>query len=102
MVIFAFVEARSGMPQTRGCSRGSADFGPVFRQLLGETAPLSPNTMIRIKEEWQAEYEAWRCRPLENESSMSGQTESTSARDLKRRTAACSRSWARERTEARI
>jgi transposase-like protein len=48
-----------------GLSTG--DFEPVFRQLLGETAPLSPNTMIRIKEEWEAEYKAWRERPLENE-----------------------------------
>jgi putative transposase len=45
----------------------SGDFEPVFRQLLGETAPLSPNTMIRIKEEWEAEYKAWRERPLANE-----------------------------------
>ncbi len=29
-----------------GLSTG--DFEPVFRQLLGETAPLSPSTMIRI------------------------------------------------------
>jgi len=39
----------------------------VFRQLLGETAPLSANTMMRIKEEWESEYQAWRERPLENE-----------------------------------
>jgi putative transposase len=45
----------------------SGDFEPVFRQLLGETAPLSPNTMIRIKEGWEAEYKAWRERPLANE-----------------------------------
>ena len=45
----------------------SGDFEPVFRQLLGETAPLSPNTMLRIKEEWEAEYKAWRERPLEHE-----------------------------------
>ncbi len=48
-----------------GLSTG--DFEPVFRQLLGETAPLSPSTMIRLKGEWQAEYEAWRTRPLEHE-----------------------------------
>ena len=48
-----------------GLSTG--DFEPVFRQLLGETAPLSPNTMIRLKAEWQGEYEAWRGRPLEHE-----------------------------------
>jgi hypothetical protein len=38
----------------------TGDLEPVFRQLLGETAPLSPTTLIRIKEEWEAEYRAWR------------------------------------------
>jgi len=37
-----------------GLSTG--DFEPVFRQLLGETAPLSPNTIVRLKEEWEDEY----------------------------------------------
>lgn len=42
----------------------SGDFEPVFRHLLGRRAPLSPNTILRLKDEWQAEYEAWRQRPL--------------------------------------
>jgi transposase-like protein len=42
----------------------SGDFEPAFRGLLGERAPLSPNTVLRLKAEWQAEYEAWRRRPL--------------------------------------
>jgi putative transposase len=42
----------------------SGDFEPVFRNLLGERAPLSPNTILRLKDEWQADYEAWRRRPL--------------------------------------
>jgi putative transposase len=42
----------------------SGDFEPAFRSLVGERAPLSPNTMLRLKAEWQAEYEAWRRRPL--------------------------------------
>ena len=45
----------------------SGDFEPVFRQLLGETAPLSPNTIVRLKQEWEQEYEAWRRRPLDLE-----------------------------------
>lgn len=45
----------------------SGDFEPVFRQLLGETAPLSPNTILRLKDEWEQEYEAWRRRPLDLE-----------------------------------
>jgi putative transposase len=42
----------------------SGDFEPVFRQLLGERAPLSANTVLRLKDEWQAEYDAWARRPL--------------------------------------
>jgi len=42
----------------------SGDFEPAFRSLLGERAPLSPNTVLRLKHEWQADYEAWRKRPL--------------------------------------
>lgn len=44
----------------------SGDFEPVFRQLLGETAPLSANTILRLKERWEQEYEAWRRRPLDH------------------------------------
>jgi putative transposase len=79
----------------------SGDFEPIFRQLLGETAPLSPNTMIRIKEEWEAEYKAWRERPLENERFVHVWG-STLASAWRRRTAAYSRSWAQERMEPRI
>ncbi len=46
-----------------GLSTG--DFEPVFRALLGESAPLSATSITRLKEEWQAEYEAWRKRPLD-------------------------------------
>lgn len=46
-----------------GLSTG--DFEPVFRTLVGETTALSPNTIVRLKDEWQAEYEAWRKRPLD-------------------------------------
>jgi putative transposase len=45
----------------------SGDFEPVFRQLLGENAPLSPNTILRLKEEWAREYEIWRQRPLDHD-----------------------------------
>ena len=45
----------------------SGDFEPVFRQLLGEAAPLSPNTILRLKQEWEQDYQVWRLRPLEDE-----------------------------------
>jgi transposase-like protein len=42
----------------------SGDFEPVFRALVGDTAALSPNSIVRLKEEWQHEYETWKKRPL--------------------------------------
>jgi len=42
----------------------SGDFEPVFRALVGETAALSASSIVRLKEEWQQEYETWRKRPL--------------------------------------
>jgi transposase-like protein len=45
-----------------GLSTG--DFEPVFRALLGETAPLSSTSITRLKAEWQEEFESWRTRPL--------------------------------------
>jgi transposase-like protein len=42
----------------------TGDFEPVFRELVGETTALSPNAIVRLKEYWEKEYEAWRKRPL--------------------------------------
>ena len=44
----------------------TGDFEPVFRELVGETTALSPNTIVRLKESWEQEYAAWRKRPLWN------------------------------------
>lgn len=40
------------------------DFDLALRGLLGEGAPLSASVVARLKEVWQAEYEAWRTRSL--------------------------------------
>ena len=40
------------------------DFDLALRGLLGEGAPLSASAVARLKEVWQAEYEAWRTRSL--------------------------------------
>ena len=42
----------------------TGDFEPVFRELVGETTALSANAVVRLKERWGQEYEAWRRRPL--------------------------------------
>jgi putative transposase len=43
----------------------TGDFEPVFRELVGETTALSANAVVRLKERWGEEYEAWRQRSLE-------------------------------------
>jgi putative transposase len=42
----------------------TGDFEPALRGLLGEAAALSPSTVVRLKQEWEGEYEAWRTRSL--------------------------------------
>lgn len=44
----------------------SGDFEPVFRELLGDKAPLSANTILRLKESWAEEYRIWSRRPLDH------------------------------------
>lgn len=42
----------------------SGDFEPAFRELLGEKAPLSGSTILRLRGEWEADYAAWCHRPI--------------------------------------
>ena len=48
-----------------GVSTG--DFEPVFRHLLGETAPLSPSSIVRLKADWHEEFASWQKRRLDKE-----------------------------------
>jgi putative transposase len=41
------------------------DFDLALRGLLGEDAPISANTVARLKEKWHAEYEEWATRRLD-------------------------------------
>ncbi len=43
------------------------DFDRALRALLGDGAALSPSTISRLTEQWQAEFDAWRKRPIEDE-----------------------------------
>ena len=45
-----------------GLSTG--DFEPVFRQIVGETAALSRNAIVRLKQRWESEYRVWCSRVL--------------------------------------
>ena len=42
------------------------DFELALRGLLGEGAPLSPASLLRLKTQWQGEYEAWKQRRLDD------------------------------------
>ncbi len=42
------------------------DFELALRGLLGAGAPLSGSTVVRLKEKWQAELEAWQTRRLDD------------------------------------
>lgn len=43
----------------------TGDFEPALRTLLGEAAPLSPASIVRLKTQWAQEYEAWKARRLD-------------------------------------
>ena len=41
------------------------DFGEALKALVGDQARgLSANTIVRLKEQWSAEYDEWRRRDL--------------------------------------
>ena len=42
------------------------DFDLALRGLLGDKAPLSASTVARLKEKWQAEWEVWQSRALDD------------------------------------
>lgn len=48
------VPGRLGQRRFRACSAA----------WVGSTAALSPNTILRLKDKWRQEYEAWKQRPL--------------------------------------
>jgi putative transposase len=47
-----------------GLALGDVDL--ALRGLLGDAAPLSPTSLVRLKAQWQLEYEAWKGRRLED------------------------------------
>jgi putative transposase len=42
------------------------DFDLALRGLLGAGAPLSASSIARLKAGWQAEYDLWKSRPVED------------------------------------
>lgn len=45
----------------------SGDFQQCFQGVLGDSAPLSQTSVLRMKEDWEGEYQLWRKRRLEKE-----------------------------------
>ena len=48
-----------------GLSAG--DFQQCFQAFLGQSAPLSETSILRMKEAWEDEYRLWKKRPLDKE-----------------------------------
>jgi len=59
-------QVRDLLPELYLHGLAERDFDLALRGLLGEDAPLSASTVARLKEKWDAEYEAWRSRPLDD------------------------------------
>src|SRR5262249_58725077 len=52
-------EAGELLPQLYLHGLALGDFELALRGLLGDGAPLSPASLLRLKVQWQAEYETW-------------------------------------------
>lgn len=60
-------EVAAALPQLYLHGLATGDFRDALEALLGEAAPLSPASIVRLKQEWEQEYEAWKQRPLQVE-----------------------------------
>ncbi len=55
---------RALLPELYLQGLATGDFEPALRTLLGEAAPLSQTSIVRLKASWQAEYDTWAHRRL--------------------------------------
>jgi transposase-like protein len=55
------------IPQLYLHGLASGDFQQCFGTFLGSEAPLSETSILRQKQQWESEYQAWKKRPLERE-----------------------------------
>jgi transposase-like protein len=60
-------EMRDLLPQLYLHGLALGDFEQAFGWLLGEDAPLSANSMLRLKGPWEEQYREWKSQPLEKE-----------------------------------
>jgi transposase-like protein len=55
------------LPQLYLHGLAAGDFDLALRGLLGEEAPLSPSSILRLKAKWPQEYDVWNRRSLAEE-----------------------------------
>lgn len=55
---------RAVLPELYLQGLATGDFEPALRTLFGEAAPLSPASIVRLKEQWAKEYTTWKDRSL--------------------------------------
>ena len=58
-------EVAAVLPQLYLHGLSTGDFRDALQALLGEHAPLSPASIVRLKQDWEQEYKAWKERPLQ-------------------------------------
>jgi putative transposase len=56
--------SRKLLPELYLHGLATGDFGQCLHAMLGEEAPLSDSTIVRLKRQWQQEYEEWKNRKL--------------------------------------
>jgi len=60
-------EMKQLLPELYLHGLSTGDMEVALGWLLGEGAPLSPGTVLRLKATWEQEYRQWQKRPLEKE-----------------------------------
>jgi putative transposase len=55
------------LPQLYLHGLATGDFRDALQVLLGETAALSPATIVRLKQVWEQEYKTWKERTLQSD-----------------------------------
>ncbi len=60
-------EVRATLPDLYLHGLATGDFDQCLHMLLGQEAPLSDSTIVRLKESWKKEYSEWKGRSLEKE-----------------------------------
>jgi transposase-like protein len=60
-------EMKNLLPELYLHGLSTGDFDPALGWLLGNGAPLSAATIVRLKSKWQQEYQAWKERPLDKD-----------------------------------